>query len=249
MNLSELFASVGERLKAKAEQRAQTFAELVAAVDSGKPPKPDTIASILEDSGRSVADLQSAVELVRQRRQWEAEAAEHDAHHAETHAVAELLAAEEERYKRALIELRQQHTAAVAALQARYQAAVSGIDRANTARNKLIETSHQRDELYVLWKRRATAIRAKDNSDGYGRNHQAELALAEARVASIKARIRKSESTPPGMVREPLGELQQQLASANAAVALCKAQLAELDQAAAAADSKAKELEAEALRA
>jgi hypothetical protein len=248
MNLSELFASVGERLKAKAQQRAQTFAELVAAVDSGKPPKPDVIAGILEDSGRTVAELQSAVELVRQRRQWEAEAAEHDLHLAETHAIAQAREEAAERYRQALIELRRQHNETVATLEARYAAAAAGLERAAGARNRLIETSPQRDELYVLWRHRATAIRSKDGTEG-GRDYERERRAAEFRVKRAEEDLRKAEARPAWAAGPSVIQCREELAAAQRVLQIATDALAKLDAEAAAANRRIEALEAEAVQA
>lgn len=66
MNLSALFA----RIQGKKREFVMGFHDLVRLVGDDKAPEPESIARALQDAGKTVDDLQQAVELLQRRRQW-----------------------------------------------------------------------------------------------------------------------------------------------------------------------------------
>ncbi len=66
MNLSSLI----ERIRGKKREFQMDFHALVRLVADDKAPEPELITKALQDAGKTVEDLQKAVELLHKRRQW-----------------------------------------------------------------------------------------------------------------------------------------------------------------------------------
>lgn len=66
MNWSTLI----ERIRGKKREFQMDFHALVRLVADDKAPEPDVIARALQDAGKTVEDLQKAVELLQRRHQW-----------------------------------------------------------------------------------------------------------------------------------------------------------------------------------
>jgi hypothetical protein len=65
-----LFERLTRRAVKKEQAAVSTLADLTTAVLDGKDVDEDSAAAVLEASGKSAEDLQAAVELLQQRRQW-----------------------------------------------------------------------------------------------------------------------------------------------------------------------------------
>jgi len=67
MNLTTLFDSIAGKQKQREQAIANDFRSLVQAIATGKQPDPDHVVRILHDSGKTLDDLRSAVELLQTR--------------------------------------------------------------------------------------------------------------------------------------------------------------------------------------
>ena len=110
---------------------------LVVAVADGDEPAEDAVLETLEHCGRTVEDLQAAVELVRQRREWTTQMATVPAARAEAAAI-------EASRKAARVELfdaQSKYNELNAALAMREQANIKTLSTAEAARQSLQGTS------------------------------------------------------------------------------------------------------------
>lgn len=130
-----------QRLKARKTEGEITLRDqwlgLVQAVADDDPPDDDNLLTTLDDCGKSLDELEAAVALVKQRREWAAQMA------GAADARAESAACESER-KAARVELfdaQSKYNERVNALSEREQKAAAVLTTADLARQKLQETS------------------------------------------------------------------------------------------------------------
>lgn len=102
MSSLSILEAVGERLASLRKQREAEFVSLVRDIGDGVEPDAGDVARILDESGKSLADLTDGVELLAKRKRWAAdlhaakdlEAAENSAKAAITRAESDLEAAQ-----------------------------------------------------------------------------------------------------------------------------------------------------------
>ena len=64
MSLTNLFAKIAGRHQERVQTRKADYRSLVTAIADGKEPDPELVDQILADSGKTLDDLRTAVELL-----------------------------------------------------------------------------------------------------------------------------------------------------------------------------------------
>lgn len=137
MTMLEFLTKLKTKQTETAISKHDEWLALVVAVCDGDEPAEDAVLETLEHCGRSVEDLQAAVELVRQRREWTTQMATVPAARAEATAIeAERTAARVE-----LFDAQSKYNERLKALSEREQAVVVRLSTGEAARQSLQGTS------------------------------------------------------------------------------------------------------------
>lgn len=132
MNWSTLI----ERIRGKKREFQMDFHALVRLVANDKAPEPDVIARALQDAGKTVEDLQKAVELLQQRRQWRQGIALAEAMETERPGIQKRIAAA----NRELEQANERHDEIVGPLHGTLYRINQAVSEAGDARRRLWDT-------------------------------------------------------------------------------------------------------------
>jgi hypothetical protein len=132
MNLSDLFA----RIRGKKREFQMDFHALVRLVAADKAPEPDVIARALQDAGKTVEDLQKAVELLQRRHQWRQAIAQAESLEAERPGIQQQIAAA----NRELEQANERHDEIVGPLDGKLYRIIQAGRDADEARRQLRDT-------------------------------------------------------------------------------------------------------------
>ena len=142
MILSDLIS----RIQGKKREFVMDFHALVKLVADDKAPEPDSIARALQDAGKTVDDLQQAVELIQRRRQWQQAIALAESLEAERADVQKQIAAANREYDQA----EQRHHQTVWPLEGRLHQIAQATRDAEDARRQLWNTCANPDLIDAL---------------------------------------------------------------------------------------------------
>ncbi len=132
MSLSTLI----ERIRGKKREFQMDFHALVRFVADDKAPETDVIARALQDAGKTVEDLQKAVELLQRRRQWWQAIAQAETLEAERAGIHKQIAAA----NRELDLAQERHDEVVWPLDNKLHRIAQAVNEADDARRKLWDT-------------------------------------------------------------------------------------------------------------
>ena len=203
MSIATVLDSVKTAQRERLDAKGATFAELSRKVADDESLDPDEVANQLDQLDRTAEELATAAQLIVDRREWAAQLVKDDALLAEhNQLVAEEQAADSEAAE-AIRLAKAKHAQRVGPIQARRVAIAYERDAAQTARNKLLETSPQRPRLSKLCAERGALVIALQGELARQLRHalpgvakgncEAEIARAQAKVDQLAVEIARLE--------------------------------------------------------
>ena len=202
MSIATVLDSVKTAQRERLDAKVDTFEQLAMQVADDAALDPDEVADQLDQLDRTAEELATAAQLIVDRREWAAQLvkdaellAEHNTLYGSEQAANAELAETIRKAKAA-------HAARVGPIQQRLVNIVRERDAAQTAHNKLLETSPLRQRLGRLWDEHAAcaialqgpfgiALRsAKPNDVGYD---QGEINRTEAKRDQLAVEIARLE--------------------------------------------------------
>jgi hypothetical protein len=138
---SQIVAQAAARLRERNSSRLADRLALLEALEGTRPPSPEEVLATIDQTNWSVDELQAALELRAQRREWRATLDREPDHRAAMAEAVATQAAALETMNKAIHAARVACNTAQIAAQARIDAAQAGLRAADDARVKLLETS------------------------------------------------------------------------------------------------------------
>ena len=203
MSIATVLDSVKTAQLARLDAKVDAFEQLAMQVADGAALDPDEVADQLDQLDRTAEELATAAQLIVDRREWAALLPKDAELHAEhNRLVAEEQAADSEAAE-AIRLAKAKHAARVGPIQARRVAIAYERDAGQTARNKLVQTSPQRERLAKLCAERGALVIALQDELARQLRHalpgvatgnaQAEIARAQVKVDQLAVEIARLE--------------------------------------------------------
>lgn len=138
----------------------ETFDELALQVADDASLDPDTVAEQLEGLGRTAEELANAAQLIVDRRGWAAQLLKESALLAEHNQLYAAQQAADTERDAVIRSAREQHASKSNEIQRRLASVDFERDSAQTAKNRLVETSPHHARLRKLWHEHSELVRA-----------------------------------------------------------------------------------------
>jgi hypothetical protein len=196
MGMISLIERIAEKQRARIEKHQASFKQLVTMVADGKEPNVDLVEETLAASGKSLDDLQAAVQLLERRRALRKQFDQGPAFTKERAELEKKIITADQAFEQA----ERRHEAAVAPLVARMSQVVTGQRQAETAREQLTESCADLElvtalaettaHLRVLTERRAELRQRFRDERDWAASCRSEIphARSEAHAAELRER-------------------------------------------------------------
>jgi len=196
MGMISLIERIAEKQRARIEKHQASFKQLVAMVADGKEPDVDLVEETLAASGKSLDDLQAAVQLLERRRALRKQFDQGPAFAKERAELEKKFITADQAFEQA----ERRHEATVAPLVARMSQVVAGQRQSEGAREQLIDSCADHElsaalaqstaQLRALTERRAELRQRFRDGRDWAASCRSEIphARSEAHAAELRER-------------------------------------------------------------
>lgn len=201
MAISELLDKVIGKQKTMAEKREAQFTALVKKIADGREPDADAVAAALEETGKTVDDLRSAVDALLERRRLRAQVDAVSGLEAERVKLAAEIAAADA----ALEKAEKDHREVVAPRLDRLQQIRQGLSDAADAKRELYATANPalRYKLNELATRREAVIFRVQKADGTVQGDTSPEIAGVAELRSLARQYEQANAARTGVWHDP----------------------------------------------
>ena len=223
MNVAQLIEKIAGRQKERQQQKVQSYRDLIKQIAAGgKEPDPASVEATLEATGKSLDDLQKAVQLCEQRMTWKAQVAMVPSLEKERDRLNREIAAAD----KVLEEAEAHHSEVTGPLHGELAQIKDGMNDASTARSRLFDTCD--DES--LWQKLRELSREGQRLVQENQGLQSRLAYLQTRAKQQAAKVDEesnavTKASRQQMVKDLLKEAEEIRRTIKANSLLCQEQI------------------------